>query len=685
MPLVLLGQDCRSVPGRARDGMGISGPPRPRPAAPALRRRGAGRGALHAGGRCADGATARLPASGRDGAEDRRGVRCATAVGRGGGIRAGMLEMGRDGGLRRTRNRGLGRARRRRSSPPRPPPRPGRRCCRSSAARSTRPRPDGPKADVLIEGETISAIGPGLKGDTEVDASGAYVMPGGHRPARASGDALHGHLLGRRLRHRHGRGGGGRHDDGGRLLHARPDGSMLARWDDWVAKSKDKANGDYAWHMCVTGWNETHLRRDGEVVKRGVNTFKHFMAYKGALMVNDDEMFASFRRVRRPWRPAAGACRERRRGGGTAAKLMAEGNTGRRATPIPARRGRGRGDQPRDHDRRHAAGVPLYIVHVSCEQAHEAIRRARAEGHAGLWRAADPAPDARRERVPVQGLGPCRAAGDVAAVPRRNIRPASGPGCNRARCRSWRPTTAPSPPSRSGGDRRLHQDPQRHRRAGGPAAGALDLRGRDRAADAEEFVAVTSTNIAKILNCYPRRARSGRCGCRLVVWDPEGRQDHHGRQPEVGDRLQRVRGREGEGPAALHAEPRRGVWSDGRCGPEGAMAASSSARRLPAVNRGAEKWKELTAPRPVVRDRHSRDGGLSGRCAHGCRRFAGDRGARAGPHLRDRGRAGACADRRDLTIDRGDFVSFIGPSGCGKTTFLRASRRWNIRPPARSR
>ena len=26
----------------------------------------------------------------------------------------------------------------------------------------------------------------------------------------------------------------------------------------------------------------------------------------------------------------------------------------------------------------------------------------------------------------------------------------------------------------------------------------------------------------------------------------------------------------------------------------------------------------------------------------------------------------------NLTINKGDFVSFIGPSGCGKTTFLRA-------------
>ena len=39
------------------------------------------------------------------------------------------------------------------------------------------------------------------------------------------------------------------------------------------------------------------------------------------------------------------------------------------------------------------AGVPLYVVHTSCEESHEAIRRAAA-GQAGLGRAADPAPDA---------------------------------------------------------------------------------------------------------------------------------------------------------------------------------------------------------------------------------------------------------------------------------------------------
>ena len=37
-------------------------------------------------------------------------------------------------------------------------------------------------SDILIEGERIAAIGEGLKGDTVVDAEGAYIMPGGIDP-----------------------------------------------------------------------------------------------------------------------------------------------------------------------------------------------------------------------------------------------------------------------------------------------------------------------------------------------------------------------------------------------------------------------------------------------------------------------------------------------------------------------
>ena len=74
-------------------------------------------------------------------------------------------------------------------------------------------------ADVLVEGERIAAIGEGLKGDEEVDASGAYVMPGGIDPHVHLEMPFMGTSLDRRLLQRDGGGGVGGDDDGGRLLH----------------------------------------------------------------------------------------------------------------------------------------------------------------------------------------------------------------------------------------------------------------------------------------------------------------------------------------------------------------------------------------------------------------------------------------------------------------------------------
>ena len=133
-----------------------------------------------------------------------------------------------------------------------------------------------------------------------------------------------------------------------------------------------------------------------------------------------------------------------------------------------------------------AAGVPVYIVHVSCEQAHEAIRRARQKGMRVYRRAAGPAPHAGRKRIFQPAMGSRRPTGDVAAVPPPV---ASGLAVGRAaigipaggRDRSLRLHDRAEASWR----RRLHQNSQWHRRPGRPPVGAVDARRRDRSVDAE--------------------------------------------------------------------------------------------------------------------------------------------------------------------------------------------------------
>nr|MCU0790670.1 dihydropyrimidinase [Nitratireductor sp.] len=223
------------------------------------------------------------------------------------------------------------------------------------------------EADVLIEGEKIAAIGPNLKGDKTVDASGAYIMPGGIDP--------HTHLempfMGTTAAETWESGTFAALSGGTTMVVdfviPGPDG-MLAALDDWETRAG------------VNGWSKQHFDEMAKVVERGVNTFKHFMAYKGALMVNDDEMFASFQRC-----AALGALPlvHAENGDIVAAlqqKYMAEGLTGPEAHAYsrpPEVEGEATNRAIMIAD---AAGVPVYIVHTSSEQAHEAIRRARQKG-----------------------------------------------------------------------------------------------------------------------------------------------------------------------------------------------------------------------------------------------------------------------------------------------------------------
>src|SRR5450756_451630 len=152
------------------------------------------------------------------------------------------------------------------------------------------------RADVLVDGNKIVAIGAKLdapSGAQTIDAGGCYIMPGGIDP--------HTHLEFAFM-------GGFTADDcewgtkaalsGGTTMVVdmcipNPGHSMLAAYQDWRRKS-EKSASDYGFHMAVTSWSkQVHDEMETVVKTYGINSFKHFLAYKGALMVNDDDMYNS--------------------------------------------------------------------------------------------------------------------------------------------------------------------------------------------------------------------------------------------------------------------------------------------------------------------------------------------------------------------------------------------------------
>ena len=305
------------------------------------------------------------------------------------------------------------------------------------------------KADVLVKHGKIVAIGPDLHGDHEFDATGCYIMPGGIDP--------HTHLEMPFM-------GTYSADDfesgtraalsGGTTMVVdfclpAPGQSLLEALQMWDNKTPRRAcdyllpHGD---HLV----GRAGVQRDGDGGRQGHHLVQALHGLQGRADGRRRRDVFVVPALRRARRAAAGACRERRRGGAAAAE--ADGRRQQRAGGaclFAAAGGRGRGDQPGDHDRRHGRHAALCRAHLLRAGARGDPPGA-PEGHARLWRAADPASGARRERVFQRRLGPCRAPRDEPALPQQAAPGfAVGRACRPARCRWWRPTTAPSPPSRS--------------------------------------------------------------------------------------------------------------------------------------------------------------------------------------------------------------------------------------------
>ncbi len=378
------------------------------------------------------------------------------------------------------------------------------------------------KADVLIENGKIARIGQNLSGDEVFDATGCYVMPGGIDP--------HTHLEMPFM----GTYSADDFESGTRAALAggttmvvdfclpSPGQSLIEAISMWDNKST-RALCDYSFHMAITWWGEEVFNEMPQVVDKGITSFKHFMAYKGALMVDDDEMFSSFQRC-----AELGALPMVHAENGDVvaqlqAKLMAEGNNGPEAHAYsrpPEVEGEATNRAIMIAD---MAGVPLYVVHVSCEQSHEAIRRARQKGmrvfgeplvqHLTLDESEYSNPDwdhaARRVMSPPfrnkqhqDSLWAGLQAGSLQVV-------ATDHCAFTTEQKRFGVGDFTRIPNGTGG----LEDRLPVLWSAGVNTGRLTP---------NEFVAVTSTNIAKILNMYPQKgAIVEGADADIIVWDPQ--------------------------------------------------------------------------------------------------------------------------------------------------------------------
>jgi dihydropyrimidinase len=459
------------------------------------------------------------------------------------------------------------------------------------------------KADVKIDGGRIVEIGPNLTGDETLDATGCYVMPGGIDP--------HTHLEMPFM-------GTYSSDDfesgtraalsGGTTMVVdfalpSPGQSLLEALTMWDNKTS-RANCDFSFHMAITWWSEQVFNEMQTIVQdKGINTFKHFMAYKGALMVDDDEMFHSFQRC-----AELGALPLVHAENGDIvaqmqAKLLADGNNGPEAHAY-SRPAAVEGEATnRAIIIADMAGSPLYVVHTSCEQAHEAIRRARQNGmrvygepliqHLTLDESEYANPDwdhaARRVMSPPfrnkqhqDSLWAGLAAGSLQVVATDHC------AFTTAQKRFGVGDFTKIPNGTGGLEDRMPM-----LWTNGVATGRITM---------NEFVAVTSTNIAKILNMYPRKgAILVGADADLVVWDPKRSKTISAASQQSAIDYNVFEGKQVTGLPRYTLTGGVVAIEESTIKTREGQGKFISREPFTAINKALSTWKDITAPRKVQR------------------------------------------------------------------------------------
>lgn len=237
------------------------------------------------------------------------------------------------------------------------------------------------EADVYIEGETIAAIGKALDypADTVLDAKGKLVIPGGIDPhvhldmpfmGTFSSDnyetgtlaALH----------------GGTTTVIDFVLQTQGK-SLYDALNAWRSRSDGNCYGDYSFHMAVTDYNSETKKEIRKMVEdEGITSFKTFMAYKGALMIDDKQMVPLMEEVKQ----CGGMVTVHATNGDMIDYLIGKHKSEGKLSPLYHYL-----SQPeiteseatnRFADLAYYTGVTSYVVHMTCEGALNHVRRVQS-------------------------------------------------------------------------------------------------------------------------------------------------------------------------------------------------------------------------------------------------------------------------------------------------------------------
>ena len=237
-------------------------------------------------------------------------------------------------------------------------------------------------ADIFIEKDKITTIGTSLniQADKIIDAKGKYIIPGGID--------VHTHLD-------MPFGGTTSSDDfetgtraaafGGTTsivdFATQPKGkSMREGLDIWRQKAEGKATIDYGFHMIITDLPDERIPEMDEMVAEGVTSFKLFLAYPNVLMVDDATIFKA---LKQSSKNGGLVCMHAENGmviDNIVKETVAKGNL----SPLYHALSRPAAAEGESTNRAIAlaemAGTPIYIVHLTCNDALEKVVNARDKG-----------------------------------------------------------------------------------------------------------------------------------------------------------------------------------------------------------------------------------------------------------------------------------------------------------------